>query len=177
MGFIDWFHTVETWPLADVWGLATTQRDPHTRQLSPCYVDQGVLISDKIQKIKPLTYSNEEVVQSSQGSELVICDEHGWWPEYSPYVLSQIQCLINMMSDPNGLHCSIAYTFLFFSTKKKNLIIVALPYHNVGFMTINRAALHPYDLLCLHYAGWVNCTQYYIPQCSVLDLTFHLCNN
>lgn len=50
MGFIDWFHTVETWPLADVWGPATTPCDPQSRQLSPCYVDQGVLISDKIQK-------------------------------------------------------------------------------------------------------------------------------
>ncbi len=109
MGFIDWFHTVETWPLADVWGPATTLCDSQSRQLSPCYVDQGVLISDKIQKIEPLTYLHEAVIQSSQGSEVVICNEHGRWPEYSSDVLRQILCLIKMMPDHNGLCWHVAY--------------------------------------------------------------------
>lgn len=39
--FIDWFHAVEIWPLADVWEIASIQSDQQTRQFFPCYVDEN----------------------------------------------------------------------------------------------------------------------------------------
>jgi len=77
--------------------------------------------------------------------------------------------LIYMMPDLNGLHCSIYIFVLFFFRKKWNLII-ALPYRNVGFMLINRAASHPYDqLYALCSLSKLHAILYPTMQCSRLD--------